>query len=165
MLDDAKLQLLGEMGIDVYVSRSARMPSGAAAISQATPTANPAPTGAREGVHARVALVARVQGSSESVLLAQAQRALAFAQVDSVIGDAAESRDFINNARGLVVFGKSLARDVGSALPADRAKCVHWISAAEVASIVGNSDAKRALWSELRRMIRSLRNKESDRES
>lgn len=163
MLDDARLRLLGEMGIDVYVSRSTRTSVHITEISALTQTANSTLPGAREGARARVALVARVQEASERSLLSQAQRALAFAEFDSVIGDAAESRDFINDALGLVVFGKSLARDVGAALPADRAKRVHWISAADVASIVGSADAKRALWSELRRMIRSLRNKEHDR--
>lgn len=158
MLDDARLRLLGEMGIDVYVPRS--RPSGfQAEVAARTPTAESATTVARERAHARVALVARVQETSEKTLLAQARRALAFARIDGVIGDTVEISAVIGDAGGLVVFGKNLAREVGAALPSDRAQKVHWISAADVASIVGNADAKRALWSELRRMIRVLRNR------
>jgi hypothetical protein len=149
VLDDARLRLLGEMGIDVYVPRAVRSVHGSTKASGPVNAAGSASTVART----RVALVARVQEGSEAALLAQVQRALAFAGLDGVIGDAA---GVIGEALGLIVFGKALAREVGAALPADRAKHVHWISAADVASIVGNADAKRALWSELRRMIRTL---------
>lgn len=158
MLDDARLRLFGEMGIDVYVPRSRATAPG---TNGAAPTsaAESATFAAREGTRARVALVARVQETSEKTLLAQARRALAFARIDGVIGDTVDIGAVIGVAAAVVVFGKNLAREVGAALPADRARRVHWISAAEVASIVGNADAKRGLWSELRRMIRVLQNR------
>ena len=159
MLDDAKLRLLGEMGIDVYVPRSARSVRGSTRGPAPANAAGSSPAGGLAGTRARVALVARAQQGSETALLAQVQRALGSAGLDGVIGEAAGPRDVIGDAFGLVVFGKALAREVGAALPADRAKHVHWISAADVASIVGNADAKRALWSELRRMIRALRSR------
>lgn len=154
MLDDGRLRLLGEMGIDVYVPRS--RPTGLDADVAAPESATRI---AHESAHARVALVARVHDSSEKTLLAQARRALAFARIDGVIGDTVDIRAVIDDAAGLVVFGKNLAREVGAALPSDRAQRVHWISAADVASIVGNAVAKRSLWSELRRMIRVLQNR------
>jgi len=156
MLDDARLRLLGEMGIDVYVPRSRSSASGTT-IATAGGVVESATIGASKGAPAHVALVARVQDASEKTLLAQARRALAFARIDGVIGDVSEISAVIGDAPGLVVFVKNLAREVGAALPADRAQRVHWISAADVASIVCNGAAKRALWSELRRMIRVLR--------
>jgi hypothetical protein len=158
MLDDARLRVLGEMGIDVYVPRSRPNALGTNTAEPAG-AAEPATHVTREGAHVRVALVARVHEASEKALLAQARRALAFAGIDGVIGDAVDISAVIGDAPGWVVFGKNLAREVGAALPADRARRVHWISAADVASIVGDADAKRALWSELRRMIRVLRNR------
>lgn len=159
MLDDARLRLLGEMGIDVYVPRSRSTALDGANIAAPAPAAESATVIAREGAHTRVALVARVRETSEKALLAQARRALAFARIDGVIGDTVDIGALIGDASGLVVFGKNLCREVGATLPADRAQRVHWISAADVASIVGNADAKRALWSELRRMIRVLQNR------
>lgn len=158
MLDDARVRLLGEMGIDVYVPRSKPAALGAN-VAVPTSAAESATLVARESAHARVALVARVQETSEKTLLAHARRALAFARIDGVIGDTVDIGAVIGDAPGLVVFGKNLAREVGAALPADRAQRVHWISAADVASIVGNAAGKRALWSELRRMIRVLQHR------
>ena len=155
MLDNARLRLLGEMGIDVYVPRSLRGTPGIAGVDASMGTSDSAVPVARENARARVALIARPQERSEETLLAQTRCALKFARIDGVVGDALDAGD-LGDTLGMVVFGKSLAREVGAALPADRAKRVHWISAADVASIVGNADGKRALWSELRRMIRTL---------
>ncbi len=162
MLDDARLRLLGEMGIDVYVPRSRPNARGTNGAEPASVVESPTRV-TSEGAHLRVALVARVQQAAEKALLAQARRALAFARIDGVIGDTVDISAVIGDASGLVVFGKNLAREVGAALPADRAQRVHWISAADVASIVGNTVAKRALWSELRRMIRVLQNRGGER--
>ena len=158
MLDDARIRLLGEMGIDVYVPRSRPSAPGTNVAAPAS-AAESATRVTRETAHARVALVARMQETSEKTLLAQVRRALAFARIESVIEDAVDIGPVIGDAPALVVFGKNLAREVGAALPADRVRQVHWISAADVASIVGNADAKRALWSELRRMIRVLQSR------
>lgn len=161
MLDDARLRLLGEMGVDVYVPRPLRGAPGIAGVAASNISESALPV-ARKNARTRVALIARLQERSETALLAQTRCALAFAQIDGVIGDALDARD-LSDTLGMVVFGKSLAREVGAALPADRAKVVHWISAADVASIVGNANGKRALWSELRRMIRTLQKRTGER--
>jgi hypothetical protein len=123
------------MGFETYVPRGAR---GAAGAGRAPAS----PRG-------RVMLVAR----TGSALLAQVARALAFARIEApVTSDASR----IGDAAGLVVFGASLAREVGAAVPAERRKSIGWVGAAEPAEIAGNVAAKRALWSELKRLARAL---------
>jgi hypothetical protein len=86
-------------------------------------------------------------------LLAQVVRALAFARVEaSIAADVAR----IGDAVGLVVFGEPLAREIGAALPAERRKSLAWAGVEEPAEISGKVTAKRALWSELRRLVRAL---------
>lgn len=138
MRDDASRARLQEMGFEIYVPRSAR--SVASAPSLSVPVA---------GARPRVALVSR----TESALLAQVVRALAFARVDASVAPGAKR---IGDAVGLVVFGESLAREIGAALPAGRQQSMGWVGAAEPAEIAGNVAAKRALWSELKRLARGL---------
>ena len=103
MRDDASLRRLEEMGFAVYVPRALRD----AAIAR----------GATSSPRARVVLLARAESTSARALLAQVARALAFARVEaSIAADAAR----IGDAAGLVVFGESLAREVGAAVPAER---------------------------------------------
>lgn len=152
MRDEASLHRLIEMGIDVYVPRGVARTSVADLAVEAT--AREVTMAAPAASRTRVALVARADDAREETLLAQTRRALAHARVEaSIESDVARlGTDFA----GLVVFGKTLARQTGAALPADRAKHVQWIATAELAHIVGDAKAKRALWSELRRMIRLL---------
>lgn len=129
MRDDASRARLVEMGFEIYVPRGGR---------------NVAPSG-----RARVVLIAR----DGSALQAQVARALAFARIEATTAtDAAR----IGDAAGLVVFGASLARETGAALPADRRKSIAWVVAAEPAEIAGSVAAKRALWGELKRLSRAL---------
>ncbi len=138
MRDDASRARLEEMGFEIYVPRALRD----AAIAR--PTSSP---------RARVVLIARAESTSARALLAQVARALAFARVEaSIAADAAR----IGDAAGLVVFGESLAREVGAAVPVERQKSIARVGVGQPAEIAGNVAAKRALWSELRRLARAL---------
>jgi len=138
MRDDASRARLEEMGFEIYVPRTFR---DAALVR---PASSP---------RARVALIVRAESAPARALLAQVARALAFARIEASIAvDAAR----IGDATGLVVFGASLASEIGAALPAARQKSIAWVGAGEPAEIAGNVAAKRALWSELRRLSRAL---------
>ncbi|HET7925528.1 MAG TPA: hypothetical protein VFL30_11555 [Rhodanobacteraceae bacterium] len=141
MRDDASRARLLEMAIELYVPRGVR-----AAVS-ATPDRGE-PLASRK----RVVLIARDESASARALLAQVARALAFARVDATVTDAKR----VGHAAGLVVFGSSLAREIGATLPAGRQQSIEWVAAAEPAEISGRTAAKRALWSELRRLVRAL---------
>lgn len=156
MLDDVSLLRLAEMGVDVYAPRSARRESGAdrepvdsaaAAFEASRPLAR---------ASARVVLLARADDARAKGLLAQVVRALAFARVDGVV-EAAIDEARIGDAAGLVVFGDALVRQAGAALSADRRKNLQWVATGDSAEIAASGSAKRALWSELRSLIRALR--------
>ncbi|HVT31791.1 MAG TPA: hypothetical protein VHE32_04055 [Rhodanobacteraceae bacterium] len=144
MRNEASLRRLAEMDIDVYV------PRGNA----------PAPAGAPQGegalpIRSRIALLARVDGASAKTLLAHICRAFAFAGFEGVPEPHVDATR-LAGADGLVVFGKALAREAGAAVPTDRAAAIPWIFAADIAAVAGNGAAKRALWSECRRLIRAI---------
>ncbi len=145
MRDDASRARLEEMGFALYLPRSRR-----AAASGGRMHASAGPAHRR----ARVALIARDAGASPHALLAGVARALAFARVEATIApDVARAGD----AGGLVVFGAPLAREIEAALPAERRK-IEWVGAAEPADVAGSVAAKRALWSDLKRLARALSN-------
>jgi DNA polymerase III psi subunit len=145
MWDDASRVRLEEMGFDLYVPRVLRAASRA---DQAQPLPR-----ASGPVLARVALLARAENAQARVLLAQVARSLAFARIEIVVApDAAQ----IGDAGGLVVFGPVLAREVGASVSAERQKAIEWVAAAELADFGGSVAAKRALWSELKRLARVL---------
>jgi DNA polymerase III psi subunit len=132
MRDDASCARLVEMGFELYVPRGLRD-----AASESS------------GSRTRVSLIARDESASARNLLAQVARALAFARIEATVAsDAAH----VGDAAGVVVFGASLVREIGAALPAARPS----IGAASPAEIAGNTAAKRALWTELKRLMRAL---------
>jgi hypothetical protein len=135
MRDDASRARLTEMGFELYVPRGVRAYASAAQV------------------RARVALIARDASMTGRSLLVQVARAFAFARVDAVV--ASDARD-AGGADGLVVFGASLAREIGATMPAERRKSIMWTHAAEPGEIAGSVAAKRALWSELKRVARAL---------
>lgn len=146
MLDEASRLRLEEMDIDVYVLRGVH---ATAVVDHAgvVPRASES--------RARVALIARTEGAAVSAraLLAEVARALTMARIDAVIAtDLARAGE----TAGIVVFGAALARDLGTALQAGRRKPVEWVGAAELADIGGSASAKRALWVELKRLVRAL---------
>lgn len=142
MRDDLSRARLVEMGFEIYVPRNARAEAPAATASVSIPAAR-----------RRVALVARDESASARLLLAQVARALAFARIEAAIAPGAKR---IGDAAGLVVFGSALAREVGAALPTGLQRSIEWVGAAEPAEIAGRTAAKRALWSELKRLARAL---------
>ena len=159
MLDDARLRRLAEMGIDVYLPRSApaasRAPDTAGDARSATgatttPNADAAPSQSRP-----VLLLARTASPAEQRLLAQIVRALAFARVACDASERVDA-DAIGRAAGLVVFGDAMAREVGAVSSVAGTRAQGWVAARPLAEIARDARAKRALWSELRRMTREL---------
>ena len=137
MRDDASRARLVEMGFELYVPRGLR----------ATPTA------AASRTRKRVALVSRDGSASATTLVAHVARSLILARIDAAV---VRDGTGIGDAAGLVVFGASLAREIGAALPPGRQEAIAWAGAAEPREIAGSTAAKRALWSELRRLVRAL---------
>ena len=156
MLDDVSLLRLAEMGVDVYAPRSARW----AATVEQIPADSAAAAGSetrRASARAlsRVVLLARVEDQRSKGLLAQVGRALAFARVDAVVESAVDEAR-IGDAAGLVVFGDALVRQAGAVMSVDRRKDLQFIATRDSAEVAASGSAKRALWSELRRMVRAL---------
>ncbi len=153
--DPSSLARLSEMGIDVYLPR--RAPT-AAAPPQAIAAASAAPmtqSAAAPSVMAGVMLVAQAQTRQESALLADVERTLRFARIACHVGDGADEATLIE-AGALVLFGQAHARRVGASLPAQRQGEVGWVVTGELADLARDAQARRALWSELRRMLRQL---------
>jgi hypothetical protein len=59
-------------------------------------------------------------------------------------------------AAGAVVFGDALARKAGSLVSAQRQQEMAWVFAADAGAVARDGQAKRALWSELKRLLRTL---------
>lgn len=151
MRDDASRARLEEMGFALYVPRGVRGASIDAAI--VTTRVSDSAGALNEHGRMRVALIARAESAYARTLLTQVARALAFARIDTTIApDAAR----IGGAAGIVVFGASLAREIGAAVPAEQQKSMQWVGTTEPAEVAGNVAAKRALWSELKRLARAL---------
>jgi hypothetical protein len=140
--NEASLRRLAAMDIDVFVPRASNLAAADAPEREARAPAK----------RARVVLLARADDAS---MLAHVRRAFAMAGLDGAIEQHADPARLVA-ADGLVVFGKSLAREAGAAVPADRAAAIAWIFAAELAAVAGDAAAKRALWSECRRLIRKI---------
>ena len=154
MRNEASLLRLAEMGFAVYVPRVGADDAPAAAAGPAATVHAPRAPGA--GDHPRVALLARADTAAARKVLDNVRRALAFAHLDGIVASAADD-DRLDDAAGLVVFGEALAREAGVALPAQRQNALQWITTADAAQVAGNAQAKRTLWSELRRIARAIR--------
>jgi len=156
MLDDLNLRRLTEMGIDAYVPRAVARPAGITSSARAaeTMTASAAPRSDRASP--RVVLLARADDARAKALLAQVSRAFAFARIECTTTHRADESS-LAEARGIVVFGEALAREAGSVLTTERQRTLGWVAGAEPAAIAGDARAKRALWSELRRLVREFR--------
>lgn len=159
MLDERRLMLLAEMGIDVYLPRAAAAPARSAAAPATLPQALAAARGdlpaPRATTGASVLLLAERSSRGSERLLADIARTFVFARVESAFADAAEETA-LATASALVVFGDAQARAVGALLPAQRQRELGWIVTGAPALLVGDAQAKRALWSELKRVLRAL---------
>jgi len=149
MRDEASLARLEEMGFAVYVPRGVRGAPSPAASPQ------PAPSRATRA-DARVVLLAREDSKAARALLAGVKRALAFARIDGDVVSAIDEQQ-LGDAKGLVAFGEAFAREVGVGISATRQAALAWVATADAGTIAGQPLAKRALWSELKRLARTVR--------
>ena len=157
MRDEASLSRLEEMGFAVYMPRgmrSAPPPASTAAADSPHAVGAPRP-GTRTGSRARVVLLAREDSKPARALIAGVRRALAFARIDSEVATAIDEPR-LGDAKGLVAFGDAFAREVGVRVSATRQAALAWVATGEAAAVAVEAPAKRALWSELRRLTRAL---------
>lgn len=148
MRDDASLRRLAEMGIDVYRPRDVADVSAAVPLQAASPLARDV---APELARIEVALVAE----GASALVADVERALGFARIACTRTDA-QAEAVLARAAAVVMFGESQARRAGALLPAQRQREIDWVVTGEPAALRGDPRARRALWSELKRIARGL---------
>jgi hypothetical protein len=152
MRDEASLARLEEMGFAVYVPRSARSEPSPGASS---PTVT-SPRETRVAPRARVVLLAREESKAARAFVAGVKRALAFARIDSEVATAIDEQR-LGGARGLVAFGEAFVREAGVQLSAERQAALVWVATADADTIARQPPAKRALWSELKRLSRTVR--------
>ena len=152
MLDEYGLRLLAEIGVEVYLPR---------AIAGAQPASDPtAPAPALAGTAAAHAPVAAsdilIVGHEAAPprFLADLLRACRLAGL-AVQGSHAGVGE-IADARGLIVLGERLARELGAALPAQRQNEIAWVVAAAATTLAGDAAAKQALWGEIKRLARQF---------
>ena len=144
MFTDASLRRLADMGIDVYLPRTAARP---AALATATPAGHEAT------VAAAVYLLA---DTPEHPLLAALLRVFSSAGIPAAIARAPTANG-LAGARALVVFGAAQARAVGGLLSAAQQDALGWVATTTPAELAGDALAKRALWGELKHLLRQLR--------
>jgi len=176
MHDESSLRRLAEMGIDVYVPRNAdgvelaaspapadvpAMGATPVAPAHAERTAAAAATSIEDAASAPapgvdILLLADAAATGREMLLAAVARTLAFARMSSAVARADDAAA-LNAARGLVVFGEAQSRTIGAKLSAQRQAQIGWVVTAEVARLRGDALGKRALWGELKRVVRLLR--------
>jgi len=172
MHDETSLRRLAEMGIDVYVPRAAESASSSAiadapgmyATTNATAATSapaaavgaPAKDANASTRDADVLLLADGIATVAEPLLAAVARTLAFSRVTSARTDASDAQA-LASARALVVFGEAQSRAAGAALSAQRQSQIGWVVAAGIAQLRGDALAKRALWGEIKRIVRELR--------
>jgi hypothetical protein len=130
--------------------------ANAAASAQPTVSATSAVQGKSAiGGRATVLVLADAGSRWANGVVTGVERALKFARIAYATTDACEE-SVLTGAAGVVVFGDALARKAGSMVPAQRQQAMGWVFAADPASIAKDAQVKRALWSELRRLLRTL---------
>lgn len=158
MRDDASLRRLAQIGIDVYVLRGSavRLPATGSNRSEA---ADPPSVAAVDVPAAGIVVLA--DGAPRSTrVLADVGRAFRLARIRcTFVVQASEAT--LADANALVAFGDSHARAAGACLSSLRQQEIGWVVVAEPAAFTGNAAAKRALWSELKRIMRPLRARRS----
>ncbi len=154
MLDEANLRRLAQMGIDVYLPRrpTLAMPArGAEVVVASAQTVAPIAKSSA-GAHA-VVLVADARSGGR--FLADVARALAFAGVGSA-RICAPDWTALDSAGVVIAFGEVHARAAAALLSAQRQQQVDWIVTGEFAELAGNAQRKRALWTEVKGILRML---------
>ena len=158
MLDEASRVRLAEMGIDVYLPRAQSAASALPAsptLPQASESRGPAPQTAVRGSTPSILLLADVVSTRARSLPGDVIRALKFARVDAVVA-AAGDEAALASAAGLVLFGDALVRTVGAVLTAQRQREIGWVVTGELSALARDARGKRALWSELRRLVKKI---------
>ncbi|GAA0714462.1 hypothetical protein [Dokdonella soli] len=167
MRDETSLRRLAEMGIDVYQPRAASA-MALRVLADSAPMA-PVPEHAQRGAQPAakavieaapaeridVLLLARGTSPRATALLTDVARTLRFARVACARLDAPDE-SALATAAALVMFGDACARAAGAALPAQRQREIGWVVMGEPDALAGDAPAKRALWSELKRMLRGM---------
>jgi hypothetical protein len=155
MLDDYGLRLLAEMGIEVYLPRADTAARGADAALPAENPSHAAPSAATpravRSAHGDIFLLGHE--SAAKTMLADLLRATRLLGLEVAPGDA-KSADSLAHARGLIVLGETLARDLGASLPAQRQNAIDWVVVATPADLARSAAARRALWGEIKRLAR-----------
>lgn len=144
MFTDASLRRLAEMGVDVYLPRTA---SPSSAPATAAPSAREA---------AAAVAVYLLADAPEHPLLPALLRVFSGAGITAAVARVPTAGDLLG-ARALVVFGAAQARAVGGLLSAAQQDALGWVAAATPAELAGDALAKRALWGELKQLLRQLR--------
>lgn len=158
MRDEASLCRLAEMGVDVYMPRRCveAMPVVAPALASQAASATPiSAAGDWAPQSGRAHVIADAHTPGEKKLLADVMRALAFARVPCA-QTRGDDEVAMAAATALVLFGETLSRAAGARVPAQRQREIGWVVSADAAALIGDAAAKRALWSELKRMARGL---------
>jgi hypothetical protein len=152
--------VLAEMGIDVYVLRSTAAadvrPLASASTAARAKEPSPPTRDARAKFATRVVLFTRDDDARAQSLLAQIARAFAPARIEGAIASTIDEAT-LGDAMGLVVFGKASTRQAGASVSSERMKRLQWVAATELSEIAANPREKRALWSELKRVMRAIR--------
>lgn len=160
MLDEDNLRRLAEMGIDVYVPRRAGVQSPLLAAASGgvrvadKPVADLVDSNAAQ-VPANVVVLADATTKAARALVANVVHALGFAGITCAHGQARDEAS-LAAAHALVMFGDRQVRAAGAVVPAQRQREIGWVVGADLSALAADASAKRALWSELKRMARDL---------
>jgi len=153
MLDEYSLRLLAEIGVDVYLPRTAAPEAGHVVAPADMPRAQIVPDAKRVDRPIEVGIVSA--SSQRTKLLAHVGIALRFARIRSAVTDV-DAVDTIASMHGVVVLGETLARTLGAQLPAQRQDGIEWVVAGEPDALACSAIAKRALWGEIKRLSRAF---------
>ncbi len=140
MRAEARRERLAEMGFALYRRRRA------AGVARAVASVD-APEVAR--------WVALLAGDSLPAALVQdLARSLAFAGIECRPVDVATLTELPAEVRVVIAFGEQAVRRLGAGISVARQAQLHWIAAPPPATLRADAQARRALWSELRRLLR-----------
>lgn len=151
MRAETSLRRLAEMDVDVYVPR----PTPAPASSLAVPHVADAIESTRVAAGVEVFLLADMQTSAAKSLVGDIARALSFARIRCAQSGANDEAALVG-AVALVVFGDVQAQAAAAVLPARRQRAINRIVSSEPSALAEEPQAKRALWNELKGMVRAL---------
>ncbi|MBN8726652.1 MAG: hypothetical protein J0H15_02980 [Xanthomonadales bacterium] len=153
MRDEASLRRLVELGIEPWALRG-RGPRDTAVTSPAaaSPVGDPPIASTPAG---GVLVLAKPGTPATRAILADVLRALRLAGLEATL--AAADAGGCAAAAAVLMFGQDAARRAGTGVSADRQRQIGWVVAPDLDDLIGNAPARRALWSELRRLAETCR--------